>query len=390
MSSTATATPFTLRWGIISTGNIASTFCNDLFVDPTTRNAPDIRHHLAAIGSRSVSSAQAFLDKLRNGAVGDFAWGVGEGALEGCKAYGSYEEVYNDPNVDVVYVATPHTLHHRNCKDALLAGKNVLCEKPFTLDAEELEELVALAREKNLFLMEAVWTRFQPITYAIQEVIASGRLGKFKRLTVDNSLDYKMDEKPESHRMLDPSLGGGALLDLGPYPLVWAMLVLHHHPLNTTRTPPRILTSYQTVYERTGVDSGTRMLLEWDGVGTAALSCDLGCHGYVDGVGVVTCEEGDIVIVAPPSKPQTFHIVPHGPDASRIGAIRTRETHHHPLSPGHGMAYEADEVARCIRDGKRESGRMPLEESLVVMRVLDEVRRSGGTETRGLRGTAGQ
>ncbi|WWD16991.1 hypothetical protein CI109_101427 [Kwoniella shandongensis] len=382
--------PFTLRWGIISTGNIATTFCKDLLVDPCTRNASDVHHQITAIGSRSVPSAEGFLTKLKESAIDHFEWGIKNGALEGCKPYGSYEEVYNDPNVDVVYIATPHTYHHRNCKDALLAGKNVLCEKPFTLDEEELEELIGIAREKGLFLMEAVWTRFQPITYAIQDIVASGKLGKLKRLTVDNSLDFRLDEKEETHRMLDPALGGGALLDLGPYPLVWAMLILHHHPLNSSRSPPKILNSYQTLYPRTGVDSATRMLLEWEGVGQAALTADLTCHGYMDGVAVITFEEGDILIVAPPSKPQTFHIVPHGPDPSRQGLIKTKTTHRYPLSPGHGMAYEADEVARCIRDGKKESERMPLKESLVVMRILDQVRRNGGTKTRDLRGTAGQ
>ncbi|KAK8864696.1 hypothetical protein IAR55_001948 [Kwoniella newhampshirensis] len=381
--------PSTLRWGIISTGDIATTFCKDLLVDPSTRNATDIFHKITAIGSRSLSSAKTFLHDLEE-STDRFKWGVENGSLEGCHTLGSYEEVYNHPDVDVVYVATPHTLHHRNCKDALMAGKNVLCEKPFTLDAEELEDLMAIAQAKGLFLMEAVWTRFQPITFAIQDILFSGQLGKFKRLTVDNSLDYKLDERGESHRMLDPALGGGALLDLGPYPLVWAMLVLHHHPDNVTRSRPKVLSSYQTIYQRTGVDSASRMLLEWEGVGQAALTADLTCHGYMDGVAVITCEEGDIVVAAPPSKPQTFHIVPHGPDSSRQGFIRTKTTHHHPLSPGHGMAYEADEVARCIRGGKKESGRMPLDESLVVMRVLDEVRRSGGTKTKDLRGTAGK
>ncbi|WRT66681.1 uncharacterized protein IL334_003641 [Kwoniella shivajii] len=381
--------PFTLRWGIISTGNIANTFCKDLLVDPSTRKADDVFHKITAIGSRSVNSAQSFLNNL-NSSQDHFRWGVSNGALDGCSAYGNYDQVYNDPNVDVVYIAAPHTLHHKNCKDALKAGKNVLCEKPFTLDAEEAEELIGLAREKGLFMMEAVWTRFQPITYAIQEIIASGRLGKLKRITADNSLDFKLDDRVESHRMLDPALGGGALLDLGPYPLVWALLILHHHPNNVDRSSPKILNSYQTIYGRTGVDSASRMLLEWDGVGQADLRCDLTCHGYMDGVVIVTCEEGDLVVVAPPSKPQTFHIIPHGPDPSRQGKVIEKETHHYPLSPGHGMAYEADEVARCIQANKKESDRMPLEESLMVMRILDEVRRNGGTKTKDLRGTAGQ
>lgn len=176
-----------LRWGIISTGGIATNFAKvrsppvlppwdrlltiqDLLTDPANRSASDVSHVIKAIGSRSVPSAQKFLDMLSS-AEAPADWGGKNGSLDGCKAHGSYEEVYADPvsvccligtrerdanrqNVDVVYIGTPHTLHHRNTKDALLAGKHVLCEKPFTLNMEELDELIAIAKEKKLFLME--------------------------------------------------------------------------------------------------------------------------------------------------------------------------------------------------------------------------------------------
>jgi len=186
-----------LRWGIISTGGIATNFAKDLLTDPANRSASDVSHVIKAIGSRSVPSAQRFLDMLSS-ADAPADWGGKNGSLDGCKAYGSYEELYADPNVDVVYIGTPHTLHHRNTKDALLAGKHVLCEKPFTLNMEELDELIAIAKEKMLFLMEAVWTRFHPIMYAIQDVLFSGKLGKIKRFQADFSMNFNADSELSS------------------------------------------------------------------------------------------------------------------------------------------------------------------------------------------------
>ncbi len=178
----------TLRWGIIATGGISTkfaqvrlfplqlhptklSFIQDLLVDPSTRDVSDVSHAITAVGSRSNESATKFVEALK-AAQSDqsWSWGVKQGKVDHCKAYGTYAEVFADSvsslpshriayaeeeqNVDVVYIGTPHTSHHENTKDALNAGKHVLCEKPFTLDVTELDELIALAKEKNLFLME--------------------------------------------------------------------------------------------------------------------------------------------------------------------------------------------------------------------------------------------
>ena len=145
----------TLRWGIISTGGISTAFSKDLLVNPATRDVTDVSHRITAVGSRTKASAQKFLDGL-NDLPSDAAgrWGVDQGLLKDCKAYGSYQEVFNDPNVDAVYIGTPHTLHYEDTKGALLGGKHVLCEKPFTFDMKELDELIAVAKEKKRFLME--------------------------------------------------------------------------------------------------------------------------------------------------------------------------------------------------------------------------------------------
>ncbi|BEI93529.1 uncharacterized protein CcaverHIS019_0511570 [Cutaneotrichosporon cavernicola] len=376
MTSTS---PFTLRWGILSTGSIATEFAMDLLVDPATRNS-DMRHVIAAVGSRSVESADRFVDKLK-ASTGPWSWGVQQGLLTETKAYGSYAEVCNDPNVDVVYVGTPVTLHHADAKMALLAGKHVLCEKCFTFDLAELDDLIAIAREKNLFLMEAVWTRFHPIAYKIQDVVFSGRLGKPKRFQADFSIDFNVDARPTSDRFLDPALGGGSLLDMGPYPSVWAMLLLYQHPDNRS-TAPKFVNSYQRIYRRTNVDERSRWLLDFENLECEAqLMTDMTTHGLREATAVLQCQDGDLIIEFGPQKPSTFHIVPRNGE---------RETYHYPIAAeqGHGLCFEADEVAQCIRDGKTESERMPLSESRVAQSWLDEVRRRGTTCMKDMKGKA--
>ncbi|ADV24807.1 Hypothetical Protein CGB_K0010C [Cryptococcus gattii WM276] len=309
--------------------------------------------------------------------------------------------------VTVVYIGTPHALHHRNTKGALLAGKHVLLEKPACLEVEELDELIKIAKEKKFFFVDicasqqrrrAVWTRFQPIAYAVEEVIKSGILAS-----------------PDSSRMVNPALGGGSLLDMSAYPSVWAMLLVHRHPLNTDKDP-KVLFTHQTIYPRSGVDINSRWLVEWKGLCQGMLMTDLDNAGQKDSTAVLQCDEGDLVVactfppplpfrcadlilhrppsthVDPPYQPETFYIHPRpsrfpGPK----GTITSSTTHHHPLHDGNnGMSYEADEVARCIRDGKIESERMPWNESRVVQGWVDKVRKEGPSETAKLVGTAGQ
>jgi predicted dehydrogenase len=152
-----------------------------------------------------------------------------------------------------------------------------------------------------------VFTRFLPVTKKIQDIIFSGELGRIKRLHADFSIDFKPDgksrpstqltvEKDYSWRMIDPALGGGSLLDMGPYPAAWAMLLLHHNPLNTSGNLPKLVFSHQTKYERSGVDANSRWLLEWEGVGQAMCMTDMTAHGAHVGCVVVTCERGDLSV----------------------------------------------------------------------------------------------
>jgi predicted dehydrogenase len=176
-------------------------FVRDLLRDPAARDASDVSHTVVAVSSSSSASrAEEFISET--------------GIPAPCAAYGSYEDLVADRNVDVVYVATPHSHHFQNVMLALEAGKNVLCEKAFTVNAAQTRILVETARKKNLFLMEAVWTRYFPLSIEVRELIKAGRIGEVLRVTADNSFGDNPEEKfGTEHRMVNKDLAGGALLD---------------------------------------------------------------------------------------------------------------------------------------------------------------------------------
>ena len=183
-----------IRWGVLGTGRIAGDFAQAL------RDVPDAA--LVAVASRNAATAQAFGRKFH---------------VEQC--YGSYQELADADDVDAIYIATPHPMHAANAIMALEGGKAVLCEKPFTINRREAEQVVNLAREKGLFLMEAMWSRFIPAIDEVERLIASGEIGKVHQLSAD--LGFRATDDP-AHRLHDMALGGGALLDLGIYPLSMA------------------------------------------------------------------------------------------------------------------------------------------------------------------------
>lgn len=217
------ANSYTARWGIMATGGIAEKFVGDLLLDPKSRDVTDIQHDVVAVASStSADRASAFIKKL------------------GCKpdttkAYGSYEELVKDPNVEIIYVASPHSEHYANTLLALENGKAVCCEKPFTINAAQTEHLTKVARKHNVFLMEAVWIRFFPLVIALKKLLHEDCvLGKIHRVHADFGIHF--DEDPK-HRLFNPELGGGALLDLGIYPLTWIMILLFEDPANERTMP---------------------------------------------------------------------------------------------------------------------------------------------------------
>jgi predicted dehydrogenase len=319
----------TVRWGIIGTGRIASAFIRDLALLPDAS--------VVAVGSRRQETADQFAAEH----------GVG-------RAHPSYGALVEDPDVDVVYVATPHSGHHDAAMLAIEAGKSVLVEKPFTLNADEAADLVAAARSRGVFLMEAMWTRFLPHMVRLRERLASGALGEIRIVSAEHGQWFAPD--PED-RLFAPDLGGGALLDLGIYPISFASMVLG--------SPARVTAVGVPAF--TGVDATTSVLLEHDGGAHGVVTTTLGAVG-VNRAAVVGAEarvEIDRVWYTPTS----WSLVDRG------GTVLERHDEPH---EGHGLRHQALEVARCLRDRRLESDVMPLDETVSIMRTLDEVRRQIG------------
>jgi predicted dehydrogenase len=322
----------TLRWGILGTGTIASKFAADLGL------VPDAAAH--AVGSRTREGAEAFGER--------FAIPV---------RHADYRSLVDDQDVDAVYIAVPHPWHHAWARAALEAGKAVLCEKPFTVNAAEARELVRIARGRRLFLMEAMWNRFLPSLVRVRDILDRGELGEVR--TVRAGLGLRMSADPAG-RLLSPELGGGALLDLGIYPVSFASFVLGR---------PETVTAVGT-HTATGVDAQCSAVLRYADGSQALLHTSLEADTG-DGA-IVAGSEGRIELTGPLYDPTSLRLVRgSGPDATVAGAWET--THR-----GHGLHHEAAEVGRCLRAGLLESQVMPLDESVAIMETLDEIRRQIG------------
>jgi predicted dehydrogenase len=312
-----------LGWGLIGTGGIAQTFAADLAFTESGR--------AVAVGSRYIDSANRFADRF------DIP-----------NRHASYEALVADPDVDVVYVATPHPMHHANALLALRAGKPVLVEKAFTMNAAEAEELVATARSEGLFLMEAMWTRFLPHIVEIRRLLTEGALGEIVTVSADHGQWFAED--PE-FRLFAPELGGGALLDLGVYPVSFASMVLGK--------PDRIATLIDPAF--TGVDGQTSMLFGYASGAQAVLTCTLFAKSPTRGAIVGT--DARIEIDGDFYAPTSFQLISRSGERSLYEARRE----------GGGLWHEAEEVARCLREGLLESPLMPLGESIEIMRTMDAV-----------------
>ncbi|KAE8308638.1 hypothetical protein BDV41DRAFT_591826 [Aspergillus transmontanensis] len=298
-------------------------FAKDLLIDPSTRGVHNVTHNLAAVASStSLRKAQDFLSAVN--------------APPSTAAYESYESLLADPTVEIVYISTPHSHHYQIARAALFAGKHVLLEKAFTVNAAQARILVQLAREKKLFLMEAMWTRFFPLTLYVRQLIKDGVIGVVQRVVADRNLGRDIEKLyGTEHRLVNPALAGGALLDLAIYPLTWIFQILHHDsPLasGTVSSPPHVSSSL-VKYPPTGVDETATVVVTFpesktQGVATASLR-----------------------VASNPTDPGDFEI---------------------PI--GHGLFWEADACARYLLEGKTESDVMPLDETLLIMDVMDRVR----------------
>jgi predicted dehydrogenase len=312
-----------VRWGILGTGGIAHTFATDLRLTDSGV--------VAAVGSRSQESADRFADEY------------------GIEArHPSYASLVADPDVDVIYVATPHPSHRENAILALRAGKPVLVEKPFAMNAAEAAAIVGVAREENLFAMEAMWTRFLPHFVQIREWLAAGALGDLVTVTADHGQWFAEDPK---FRLFAPELGGGALLDLGIYPVSFASMVLGR--------PDRIAAVIDPAF--TGVDAQTSMVFGYESGAQAVLTCTLRAKSPTRGSIVGT--EARIEIDGDFYAPASVTLLPRDGEPTRI-----ESTHE-----GRGLRHQADEVARRLAAGDLESPLMPLDETVAIMETMDAV-----------------
>src|SRR5713101_1727052 len=317
-----------LGWGLIGTGGIAETFAADLMFTDSGR--------AAAVGSRHIDSANRFADQF------DIP-----------NRHASYEALVADPAVDVVYVATPHPMHHANALLALRAGKPVLVEKAFTVNAAEAQDLVATARAEGLFLMEAMWTRCLPHIAEIRRLLAEGALGELVTVTADHGQWFTHDP---DFRLFAPELGGGALLDLGVYPVSFASMVLG--------TPDRIVSLVDPAF--TGVDGQTSMLFGYASGAQAVLTCTSSAKSPTRGAIVGT--DARIEIEGDFYAPTSFTLITRAGD----------QTYFEAPDEGRGLWYEAEEVARCLHKGLLESPLMPLDETLSIMQTMDAVLAQAG------------
>ncbi|MHC6590966.1 Gfo/Idh/MocA family protein [Arthrobacter sp. C152] len=324
------ATGAPLRWGIISTGSIARAVSQELALLADAQ--------LYAVSSRAQDTADAFAVAY------DFA-----------KAYGDddgvpgYQRLLADEAVDVVYVATPHAQHHEIVLAALTAGKHVLCEKAFTINAREAAELIDYARSRNLFLMEAVWSRFLPSMQRAFDIAASGELGDIHWITAD--LGFPAPYSPTA-RLWSRKDGGGALLDLAVYPLLWA--------LGTLGFPHTV--SATGFVNDDGVDAQNAMTLGYGHAAQVQLTSSLLAHG--PRTATVSGSLGYLQSIGSINNPREL-VITKGWDDRRTETFDV---------VGKGYAYELREVTRCIQQGLTESPVMPLEDSLNTMRLFDGVR----------------
>ena len=312
-----------LRWGIISTGGIAHTFVNDLqFTDSCVA---------VAVGSRTLESANSFGDQF----------GIAH-------RYGSYEELVRDPAVDCVYVGTPHPMHFENAMLAMASGKPVLVEKAFTMSEHEANELIEVARAKKLFLMEAMWTRCLPHVAAVKDLIAAGELGDIVAVQVDHGQYFDYD--PAS-RLFSPELGGGALLDLGVYPVSFASMLLG--------TPSKIEKMIE--WAPSGVDRQVSMIFGYLNGAQAYLNTTSAAKTPT--TATISGTKARIEIDGDFYAPSAFTLITRGGNSRRFEFT----------TQGRGLHFEAAEVARCLRSGLLESPLMPLGETASIMRTMESI-----------------
>ena len=320
--------PDKIRWGILGCGKIANKFASDLKLVHDAE--------LKAVASRNPSKLESFSKDHRPHL-----------------SFSTYEELVACPDVDAIYIATPHGLHYEHTLLCLNHGKAVLCEKAFALNLRQAEEMVALARAKKVFLMEAFWTKFIPQYEAAMEIIRSGRIGTIKLIQAD--FGFKAPE-PKAQRLYDPMLGGGSLLDIGIYPIFLAQSILGR---------PTEIRALITPFE-TGVDEQCVMTMKFADGALAVLSSTFAAETPVEAM--IAGTEGRVVMR------DRFHNAMA--TVELVMGKEKPETIDVHREPGFGYQFEIRHVNECLRKGLVESPVLTLDDSLKLMETLDRVRKA--------------
>ena len=310
-------------WGILGPGGIAQAFAKDLtFIEG---------HTIGAVGSRSIANAEKFANTF------------------GGTAYGSYEELVADSSIDAIYVATPHPAHHDNVILALNAGKPVLCEKPFAVNAKQAQAMVDAAAKNKVALMEAMWARFLPHYAKVREIVASGVLGPILSIHADHG--QRLADQGIA-RLVDPQLAGGALLDLGIYPISFAHMILGN---------PTSITSKAVMTDR-GVDAQTSMIFSYDNGAQAVLTTTMieqtPCRAVVAGL------HGWLEI------DRTFY----NPASMRVILNDGSVTEYPSAYTGHGLREQAESFKQIVQSGAVESKVLTWKDTVDIMKSMDTVR----------------
>jgi len=317
-----------LRIGILGAGTIARRWMSDAH---TVEEA-----EITCVASRDISKARAFANR----------WGV-PNAVEG------YHALVTHPEVDAVYVGTPHPMHCGHALLAMRAGKHVLCEKPVALNAQQFVRMQDCARERGVFLMEAMWTRFFPAMLRVKQLLSEGEIGALRMVRAQMGFNAAFDA---GSRLFDKALGGGALLDIGCYPIALALDMFGCEPDQVTGTAE---------IGSTGIDEQNAIALHFPGGGVAALSSSI--RANLPAEAVLYGENGSIRI------PEFYH--PESLLLERDGETSAVfEQRHAP----EGFAFEVRHLCECVRKGLLESPRMPHRDSVAVMRVMDSLRAQWG------------
>ena len=316
------------KWGILGPGYIAHKFAEGLEVLDNAQ--------LYAVVSRSAENAESFGEKYNIK-----------------KRYSNYQDFCNDKDIDIVYIATPHPMHKEFCIMCMESGKSVLCEKPVAMNESELTEMIDCAKKNNVFFMEAMWTRFLPSIVKIREMLKNDVIGSIKRVTAD----FAFNAIEKEGRLYELELGGGALLDVGVYALSFATMVLGHNPQK--------INSIAYIGE-TGVDERTNIIMEYANGISANLFCGISISTIDDAY--LYGEKGYIRI---PSfwRAERVIVKMYAENEEQILDLPMLST---------GYNYEAQEVMQCMDNNQSESEIMPLEESLVIMKMMDGLRKQWG------------